>query len=773
MLSFKEKLERFDLTKFGEATADLFSLVEREYAAPVYTPTHAHPRICLTAEKLPAIRAALENPAYKVAADQFRAYVEAPCDGILGAAEEKFLNRGGVHNFDHRILAQIEAKALNYLLTGEAEFGYEALLAMLNFLDTLDIQWISSDGCREHGYAMFIAAEVYDWCYDLMTPAVRQAMIAAVENRLCAGEVGYPEFTPTKLYRRKMEVGFPPAVQDNGVNGHGSEAQLLRDYPAFAMAIYDENPTWWRLVGAILEESYIPVRRIYYAAEYYPQGTSCYFCHRFYSDLYSAWLYMHAMGENPYTGIERVASSVFTAEMPNAETLYGSGDGGNMPPLRNYKNIATITAAISGDPVMWGAAKSVGALDVIGTGTTTITASALLIFVAGGTDSVEDYRAHLPLSRYHGDYMGLLTSRARWHDKNAPSVQMKVGVRSTANHEHGDGGSFQIYYKGLLSCDGGVYSNYGHYQTSMYHASSVAHNTLLIADPSRLDQTSDDPKVKWYSGSQRIRMSVADWANNPGCEVGEVTGMRCGYKNEAQTEAEYAYLAGDLTKAYDEAEYVGRRMLTVYTDNPDYPMAMFIYDDITACGADFEKKFLLQIPVAEAPVIGGNTVITERDGGRLILTSLTDEAKITGVGGEGKRQLIGELECLTADGRSDGHWGRVEISLPTGERDGAFLNVLTVTDAGSSAPMPETSQLSGTGIRGAIFGDIAAVFASSRERETAPVTFRLPRGARCCISGLADGAWKVFAGGSETTVTAEGGLAVVAADAGEVRVQRA
>ena len=765
-----------DTARFGKMSENLYALTDKRYSAPAYTLRGEHPRVCLHAAMIPAIRAALDNPDCRVAAEQFREYVECPYTGILGTPEENHDGRKGLHNFDKKGLAIIEAKALHYLLSGDSRYGYEALYALYNYIDTLDIQWIASDHCREYGYLMFIAAEVYDWCYDLMTPEMRLCLIAGIENRACAGTVGYPDFTSSATYKLKMEVGFPPTAQ-GGVNGHGSENQILRDYLAFAIAIYDENPSWWEFVCGRLQDDYIPVRREFYKADFYPQGTSTYLRCRFYADLYSAWLFLQATGENPYEGLERVMPSLFAMETPNEISFFGCGDGTPRPPKETYSRLAIINAAITKDPKAWALVADAHGFDTTWTGHVAVTAASMLIFASGGTESISDWRDTAPLQLYNGSWLGQITTRARWHDENAPALQLKVGVKSTGNHDHGDSGSFQIYYKGLLTHDGGVYSNYGHYQTRFFHCSSISHNTLLISDPSLAKPDSEVPAEKWYCGSQRIRMSVADWINSDLCVTGKVTGMQTlTVKVNEQDEARYAYIAGDITKAYDEAEYASRAMLAVYTDDKEFPMVLFVKDDITSVGADFKKTFLFHIASPNEPVIAGNTIVTENEtGGQLRLISLSDNVITEAIGGEGKRQYINGNECLTAAGTFDKHWGRIEISLPTGEKDGDFLNVLYVTDAGKTLadPAPKVSKVIGNGVTGAAFGNILALFADSRERADGTLSFRTEEPCTVYLTGLASGTWSVSADGNPLrsySATEEGGMIVFCAPAGVISV---
>ncbi|MBE6931419.1 MAG: hypothetical protein E7463_14190 [Ruminococcaceae bacterium] len=203
------KVKAFDLSQFGTAAKDISTLTSVKYSTPTQKLKDEHPRVSLTADMIPAIKAAMENAEDKTAVSTFKSYVETDYSGVLPAPSLDYQGRKGLHNCDKKGLAIIEAKPLNYLLTGDALYGWQAIYAMLNNINTLDIQYINSDQYRDYGYVMFIAAEVYDWCSDLLTDELKAGL--------------------------------------------------------------------------------------------YPQGSS-YVNTRFYSDLYSAWLYMQATGENPYTG---------------------------------------------------------------------------------------------------------------------------------------------------------------------------------------------------------------------------------------------------------------------------------------------------------------------------------------------------------------------------------------------------------------------------------------------------------------------------------------
>ncbi|MBR5044586.1 MAG: hypothetical protein IKX66_04490, partial [Clostridia bacterium] len=208
------------------------------YAAPPKTPIARHPRVLFNEGDLDGIRAALKDERNKAAASLFRDAIENPVDGNLG--EKTFHEIGtyyymnGTYNYDEEVLRGIQALALDYQLTGNKLSGYRALLAIENFILTLDVENFSACCERQYGSIMYTAACVYDWCHDLTTDADRLRIVSGVEHKIVAG--------------KNTEVGFPPYKQGS-VSGHGCEYQILRDYLSFAIAIYDEYPGWWDFIG--------------------------------------------------------------------------------------------------------------------------------------------------------------------------------------------------------------------------------------------------------------------------------------------------------------------------------------------------------------------------------------------------------------------------------------------------------------------------------------------------------------------------------------------
>lgn len=171
-----------------------------------------------------------------------------------------------------KILTTIESKAFEYALNGDPVVGCDAINAIANVMLTATYSHIP-DSSRPMGQVMMTAAEVYDWCYDLMTDEIKAAFVAACESIVTPG----------------MEMGFPPAKQGT-ISGHGSEGQVLRDWLAFAIATYDEYPDIYEFVAGEIFDKFVPVRDYYYKSGAIHQGNN-YGPYRFNFDLWSAWLF--------------------------------------------------------------------------------------------------------------------------------------------------------------------------------------------------------------------------------------------------------------------------------------------------------------------------------------------------------------------------------------------------------------------------------------------------------------------------------------------------
>ena len=720
--------------------------------------TEDHPRLLVTRDNIPTIRKALEerNPtnerffalldmnvaekrAYDANGEPMDTVVNGKANGginsgKLGAAKADFFGRAGTHNYDGYYLEVIQVKALGYLIDGHEVYGKQAIHCMKQLLRTLNIKKINSNQEREFGNVMFTAALVYDWCYDLLDAEDKKQLIAGVEYKV--GKV-------TNDYGTSFSVNFPPS-KVGAVSGHGSERQVLRDMLAAAIAFHGDNSSWYEYIGTLVFEHYVPVRNYYFRSGISQQGVGTYASGRHIADMFSAWLLMTSTGSQPYENIDKTVRNFLGYEITPGK-IFTDGDGSGLY-QNNYefRALAYMTAYMFEDEAMLAQARDMLPKQAFGTDKkmdlTIELHSALYVALTGMSDitPAADKYEGMPLIQYNGSPVGQYVTHEKFGVTDSASVFMKIKERSTANHEHADAGNFMIYYKGMLTADGGVYNGYGGAHTRYYHQATVAHNSILVYDSSKANVNSSDLATKWYSGGQIWPAEVQTLdalKNSESMHAGNVIGNRHGYYDAAQTSPKFAYINGNLAFAYpsETVDKLGRRMLTVYTGDDDVPMLFFVYDTVTAKNQSYEKKFLLQIASSDAPTVSGNTVTTVNGNGKLVLTSLSSDISISKVGGRtygtdgkyvaasSKNYLINGKQNSTTNDYDVGTWGRVEIKATNASKSSKMLNAMYVTDKSNNTAYKMeaitgiSTNLSAGDFEGAVFNvngkGFAAVFA--------------------------------------------------------------
>ena len=763
--AISSQLGGFTAADFGGGTVT--ANLGNTYPAPPVNPTHGpHPRVLFNQSDIPGIKTALNNGLNEAAAAAFREQVALLESGVLPEATVHGTN--GTHNFSGQVLANIMALALDYQLTKNEISGYQAILAAKNYLKTIDIHSFSPDPERTVGNIMYAMACVYDWCHDLTSQNDRQQIVLGVQKKCCELR-GVKVSDGTSM--QFMEIGFPPSGQ-NCVAGHGSELQLLRDYLSFAIAIYDEYPGWWNYIGGRFYDEYVPVRNEFYKAGMVPQGVSQYAQLRFASDCYSALLIKAMTGAIPYdeAGMQQVIRTIYSHELPYGTFASGDGSYANKS-LMDYGMAAMISSHLFNDATIRAQfEKNNNSYSVFGDGQYGLEqavgyAAEELICSSGGVVAASNIHEGMDLIVYNGGWLGQMIARDNWGSDQA-AVLMKIGVRSGSNHDHQDAGQFQIYYRGLLAGDTGTYDSYGKDHWRYYHQATIAHNCVLIDNGS---------STKGYVGgqishTQEPGSSLSSWASGS-YDTGVVTGYAYGYADETKKTPTYAYIAGDITKAYDSSTVseVTRRMLAVYdTDNADVPLFFFVFDNITAKNKNYKKTFLLH--TVNEPTISGSTVTTTSGNGKLVLQNVTGD-KISWVGGTGKYYLVDGTQLTpTREPYEDGFKGRIEITPASANLTDRLLNVMYVCDKAKSPSLTATSIGNSTKATGAVIGNTVAVFANSKSPETSSFSFTTTGSGTLTyyVSGVKAGNWSVKVGSNTQVAVADGGLLVFRASAGLV-----
>ena len=750
----KSKIGNFTDSDFG--TGSITANLGSDYTTPSVKPTKGqHPRVLFNANDLTGIKNALNNGQNVKAAQEFRKQVDLKETGALPAAWAHGDN--GTHNFSGQVLSNIMALALDYQLTKNEISGYQAILAAKNYLKTIDVQSFKPDPERTMGNIMYVMACVYDWCYPLLSAQDKTQIVLGVQKKCCES---------THMSRANNEIGFPPSGL-GAVAGHGCEFQLLRDYLAFAIAIYDEYPGWWNYIGGRFYEQYVPVRNEFYKAGMVPQGVSQYVQIRFASDCYSALLIKAMTGSIPYDadGMKQVMRTIYSHELPSG--TFASGDGSTATKeLMDYGMAAMISSHLFNDATIRAQfEKNKNSYSVFGDGQYGLQqvvgyASEELICSSGEVKAAADIHEGMDLIVYNGGWLGQMIARNTWGSTQA-AVLMKIGVRADSNHGHQDAGQFQIYYQGLLAGDTGVYGSYGKEHWKKYHQATIAHNSLLINGAGQISHTEETGKLSgWTDGSY---------------DTGVVTGYAYGYDDAEKKTPTYAYVAGNITKAYGTSNVseVTRRMLAVYkTSNSNVPMYFFVFDNITAKSASYKKTFLLHTVGTPEVNAAKKTVTVTSGSGKLVLQSVFGGDNFEAIGGTGKNYWVdGQQIESNREPYEDGFWGRVEISPNTGKTTDQLLNVMFVCDK-SKSPNLTATQISSNDVKGAVIGNTAAVFVVDQNRRSTGFTFTSTGSGTLnyYVSGVKAGKWTVKVGSNVQTVEADsaGGLLVFSAPAGSV-----
>jgi heparin/heparan-sulfate lyase len=370
--------------------------------------------------------------------------------------------------------------------------------------------------------------------------------------------------------------------------------------------------------------------------------------------------------------------------------------------------------------------------------------------------------AKLPLSRYFGGPYGWMIARTGWDD-DAVIAEMKVNEYNFVNHQHLDAGAFQIYYKGPLAIDSGLYEGangaYGSPHHENYYKRTIAHNSLLIYDPAEKFMRSS--RELRNDGGQRL---PGGWSEPRNVEV--LTDPARGYKTGAvlghgfgpdPRRPAYTYLKGDITGAYSAKVKSIQRSFVFLNLGGSVPAALVVFDRVVSSDPAFRKYWLLHS--MEEPAVAGNTVtlkLSERGWtGKLVNTALLPETpQVEKTGGPGKEFMVfGEnYPNEVRPGRRPedyeiGAW-RAEITPRDPAATDCFLNVMEMMDT-AVAPLP-VERLESAGAVGVRVADRLVWFQRSGARTDRPVSFTA-RGAgtlQFLVADLAEGVWQVWRDGA-------------------------
>ncbi len=727
-------------------------------------PPMEHPRLYIRPDGIEDLKSRMGTPEGKKILSRL-SNLAVPRTAEEEAADT---DRGFRYYFKMRgLTSRVQVDALNYLTKGDKASARAAITDMLDSLRNCSFG-TAQDLSRASGVMLTMGAVVYDWCYPEFTPEERQAYVS--EFIRIAG---------------RMECGYPPKDNES-IAGHLCEWMILRDMLSAGIAIYDEYPDMYNHVIKMLYKEYIPARRYIYSGHNYHQGTG-YANVRLVNDFISLWT-LDRMGAGSIYGddMRQMMYDFIYRRRPDGQVMPAGDVNHNNRIIPTYTNPMMMAASYFSDPYLQAEFERKPSME-----------PHLLLMELLWRDFSLKGKApdDLPLTMYSGSPFGWMIARTGW-DKNCAMVEMKVNEQFAGNHQHLDGGAFQIYYKGPLALDTGFYQGrkggYNSANNKNYTKRTIAHNSLLIYDPdekfSCLNYGGAD-KTEFADNDGGQRMPGEKWRTcrsfqellSDDFTVGKT--LAHGFGPDA-VEPDYSYLKGDITKAYSaKVKDVRRSFVFFNMKNAKSPAVLVVFDRVVSSNPAFRKYWLLHS--IEEPEIkeGGFDVCRTRDGdsGKIqcdVLLPEAGNASISKVGGEGYEYFVfgknyPDVQKAPDENKECGVW-RVEVSPEKETAEDLFLNVLQLTSG--DRKLPRAALVKGDGVVGAAFAGRAVTF-SADGRRYGSATFSLPKsktGYEVLVTDMEPGKYTVrsASGTFELTASEEEGTLWFSAAAGKVTVTR-
>ncbi len=571
------------------------SLIAAPASAVPVLPPAGHPRVLVRPENLPAVRAAQADPALRGAWVELRRRAALPA-GYKPAPR-----------YDLAVMQAAESAAFLALVTEDRALARRAVELAFTLLGNAGPdENLDYFGKQRVGGCIFTVAEVYDWCYDAITPDERKQLCVLMRQHATV-----------------MEIKFPP-VTPGSISGHSSGAQLMQHQLAVAIATFDEDPEIYQLVAGRFYREYPAARDFIYQGSFHQQGNA-YGAGRFNCEWWAATLLTRMGAPAPWSlsAMGQVPYFFLYMRRPNGGLVMDGDDYvARYRPLGSYwtrpAQQSLHFTALFRDPQFAGEWRRGMAHSDLFTGDADdATSPVLAILMRPDQVPVGDI-AQLPLSRYFPEPLGAIVARTGWNFRPASrdvAAYLKIGTHHFDNHQHMDSGQFQLFYRGALAIDSGIYqsndTSYARPHHINYARRTVAHNTLLIEDPDETFVFDGKPVIN--DGGQRTMepaQTMEEFWRDP-TRKGRVLAHFIG---PDPMKPEVSLIKGDLTPAYaaSKARRVSRTMVFLPLDDAKVPAALIVLDRVESVRPGQRKVALLHS--TNEPQIDGNVTTITRTG---------------------------------------------------------------------------------------------------------------------------------------------------------------
>ena len=273
---------------------------------------------------------------------------------------------------------------------------------------------------------------------------------------------------------------------------------------------------------------------------------------------------------------------------------------------------------------------------------------------------------------------GYVYARSSW-DEDATYFFFKCGDRFTA-HQHLDVGHFLIYKHEELAGDGGHYDSFGSKHDVNYHLRTIAHNTILLYDPSESWPNIRAGTVSGNDGGQSHA-----WPHHNGAVSDPAEWQKRSHLYDIadivafEDRGAYVYIAGDCTRAYSSDKMAGFTRQIIFLR----PATFVILDRVSSKNAGFKKTWLLQ--AMKAPMQTEKHLIITNGKGRLFVQTLLPHNREVRLISGSELYSYGDQNYPPARETGPAPECRIEISPSEQKTSDYFLHVLTATDSNTAS----------------------------------------------------------------------------------------
>ncbi len=579
-------------------------------------PPAGHPRLLLRPDDVAHVRATLEDPAVAIYWAEIRRRAAVPEDYVPES------------RYDQALVEAAEANAFLSLVHGDQDAARRAVELVFRYLDDERPFSGRSVNTRVVGYALFVLAEVYDWCHDALTPEEKARFIAAVPK-----------------HGARMEIKFPPDRLST-VIGHAGEAQLFRDLLGVGIAMADEAPAYYEQTAGLLLREFAQTRRFSHAGHFHNQGNG-YGPYRFFWEVWASLLFTQMDRPSPFelSQMKRVPEWLLHLRRPDGAQVIDGDD------YQAWAHSSGVYWAAPRPPfwdVVTGyfkephyALERQRVNDTVHPPSVRLEDPILALLLRPDRVPVAEGDT-LPLTRYFSEPFGAMLARTGWSvgpDSRDALAYLKIGTHQFGNHQHADTGQFQLYYRGALAIDSGQYDKYRTPHFLHYFQRSIAHNTLLIESAEETSRFMND--AIGNDGGQRYLLAGRDALRNEEFwkddrRVAHVVSHYAGPNPDSPV---VSLIKGDLTSAYDKEKAAAVTRTFAFfplgeSTSPargDAVAALIVLDRVESVRADQRKVFLLHS--IEEPVVHDAITTVQRTSPQTALLSLPPtEIRQTGAG---------------------------------------------------------------------------------------------------------------------------------------------